>query len=372
VRLSLAIALAYLLCMAAVSPASHPCTSSAECDAGEACHTGSCGQGTCVPAFTLPRFVVDVPGLTAYTADMISVLDHTGPFYQRCCDTNITVFTGESADRDENAVFCAQEPVFPACVFTNCQCGFRDPAGEPFIVNGTYASPFGPQYLYYASHAGYDYIYGAGTPLVAARDGMLCKAVEDFINGHFGAPTAWEKFHTFYIDHGVVDGRGYAAWYLHAADLAGNDTNGQPLQNLLPGQCAPVAEGQLVATVGNFGTGLPHLHFEMRRYVPLDGPEAASSKVIDPYGWKGATPDPWANPAENPQAETQIEPLWIACGNGRLECGESCDDANIVSGDGCSASCATEPQPIPALPVGGVFVLALALVCWRWARPFRF
>jgi cysteine-rich repeat protein len=174
------------------------------------------------------------------------------------------------------------------------------------------------------------------------------------------------------MDHGVVDGHGYASWYLHAADLAGNDTNGQPLQNLLPGQCAPVAEGQIVATVGNFGTGLPHLHFEVRRYVPLDGPEAASSKVIDPYGWKGSGPDPWANPAENPQAASQIEPLWIACGNGRLECGESCDDANAASGDGCAPGCVPEPQPIPALPAGGAFALAVAVVWWQWQWTRRF
>ncbi|HEX7500126.1 MAG TPA: hypothetical protein VF524_07440, partial [Polyangia bacterium] len=29
----------------------------------------------------------------------------------------------------------------------------------------------------------------------------------------------------------------------------------------------------------------------------------------------------------------------VACGNGRLESGEVCDDGNVVSGDGCSADC---------------------------------
>ena len=35
------------------------------------------------------------------------------------------------------------------------------------------------------------------------------------------------------------------------------------------------------------------------------------------------------------------------CGNGRPETGEQCDDGNTDSGDGCSATCATEPRPRP-------------------------
>lgn len=31
------------------------------------------------------------------------------------------------------------------------------------------------------------------------------------------------------------------------------------------------------------------------------------------------------------------------CGNGALEVGEQCDDANLVGGDGCSSACSTEP-----------------------------
>ncbi|MEZ5569826.1 MAG: peptidoglycan DD-metalloendopeptidase family protein [Halioglobus sp.] len=319
------------------------CTHAGDCGTGEACHGASaCGSGVCVPAFTLPRFVIDLPGLSAYTADMQSVLDHTGPFYQRCCDTNITAYTGESADRDENAILCPAAPVLPGCFFANCQCGFRDPGANPFVVSGSYSSPFGPQYLYYAGHPGYDYNYGFGTALVAPADGMLCKAIEDPVNGRFGFASGWDAFHSFYIDHGAFAGRGYATWYLHAADLEGQDTNGGNLQSLAPGQCAPVAAGQLVARVGNTGTLLPHLHFEVRAYELADGPEAPSARIIDPYGWRGSQADPWANPLENPQAESQLAPLWIACGNGRKECGEACDDGNLADGDGCSASCVAE------------------------------
>lgn len=321
------------------------CGNDTECAADETCHKPFlCGQGVCVPAFTMSQFVIGLPGLTPYTADVVSTLDHTGAFYQNCCDTNITAFTGESADRANGHVFCPEEPTnFPACLFATCLCGFLHPTGDNFVVNGTYSSPFGAQYLYYAGHAGYDYDYGFGVDLVAGADGMLCKALEDPINGRFGFATAWDKFHTFYIDHGGFAGRGHASWYLHAADLAGQDTGGNDLQDLNPGECAPVVEGQLVGTVGNAGTGLPHLHFEVRRYELADGPEAFSTRVIDPYGWKGSYPDPWSDPGENGQAESQIAPLWIACGNGRLECNEGCDDGNIESGDGCDATCNTEP-----------------------------
>ena len=158
------------------------------------------------------------------------------------------------------------------------------------------------------------------------------------INGHVGAASAWDKFHTFYVDHGVIDGIGYAVWYLHATDL-----EGAALQALAPGQCAPVAGGQVVATVGNVGTFLPHLHFEVRTYVPAEGPEGFGSRVIDPYGWTGSGADPWTDPLVNPQAAPQQEPLWVACGNGRVECGEQCDDGNTRDGDCCSATCQPEP-----------------------------
>lgn len=320
------------------------CTNDATCAATEVCHrSAGCSEGVCVPAFTLPHFVIGMPRLTAYDADVVSALDHTGTFYQSCCDTNVTAFTGESADRADGHVFCPEEPTnFPACLFATCLCGYRNPTGTAFVVNGNYASPFGAQYLYYAGHAGWDYDYGFGVDIVASADGTLCKALEDPVNGRFGFPSAWDKFHTFYIDHGAFAGRGHASWYLHAADLAGQDTLGTPLQDLAPGACAPVSAGQLVATVGNAGTGLPHLHFEVRRYEVGQGPEGPASKVVDPYGWTGSYPDPWSDPLENPQAESQIAPLWLACGNGRIECGEQCDDGNRMPADGCDAVCSIE------------------------------
>jgi cysteine-rich repeat protein len=39
------------------------------------------------------------------------------------------------------------------------------------------------------------------------------------------------------------------------------------------------------------------------------------------------------------------------CGNGDLNVGESCDDRNATSGDGCSATCLVEPGWV-CTPVG--------------------
>jgi cysteine-rich repeat protein len=366
VRPVVAAMLLAVLPIGAPPAAATPCTADLDCVGEERCDgAAACGMGTCVPAFTLPRFPLDVAGVTAYTAEIISVLDHAEGFYSQCCGTRITAYTGETVVRGAEVELCPAPPEFPACFFTaGCICGYKHPAGAPFEVNGNYVGAlFGPQYLSYDGHAGYDYRYGFATPIVAPRAGLLCKAQEDPINGHLGAPSAWDKFHTFYIDHGTFAARGHATWYLHAADL-----EGATLQALAPGQCTPVAEGQQVATVGNVGTFAPHLHFEVRRYDPDDGPEAASSRAIDAYGWRGEGSDPWAL-LENPQAETQDAPLWLACGNARLECGETCDDGNTVDGDCCSASCQVETGTacVAALPANGstgalALVLLLALV----------
>lgn len=38
------------------------------------------------------------------------------------------------------------------------------------------------------------------------------------------------------------------------------------------------------------------------------------------------------------------------CGNGKLDYGESCDDANLLSGDGCASNCTLEPGAICSVP----------------------
>ncbi|MDH3687790.1 MAG: M23 family metallopeptidase, partial [Myxococcales bacterium] len=289
---------------------------------------GLAGAGTATAQpFTLLRFPIGEPGVTAYTAPMIAVLDHSGTFYTNCCDSEVVAYTGERALREDGALGCGDD-TFPACFFGLCICAYANPTGEPWTVTGSYIRSFGgSSYLLYDGHAGYDYSYGFGTPLVAPRAGRLCKARVDYVNGSFGFSSAWAKFHTYYIDHGVFDGVGYATWHLHASDLETPE-----LQELGVGLCADVTEGQIVARVGNQGTFAPHLHFEARTYDPAEGPEGSSSRVIDPYGWTGQDPDPWENEAENPQAAHRALPLWEdeKCSPfGPVECGacEQCDFA---------------------------------------------
>lgn len=51
------------------------------------------------------------------------------------------------------------------------------------------------------------------------------------------------------------------------------------------------------------------------------------------------------------------------CGDGVVNPGEACDDANLVSGDGCEPDCTeTEPVPVPAVSRGGSLAAALLVL----------
>ncbi|MBC7975413.1 MAG: TonB family protein, partial [Myxococcales bacterium] len=55
-----------------------------------------------------------------------------------------------------------------------------------------------------------------------------------------------------------------------------------------------------------------------------------------------------------PAAALPADPV---CGNHARELGETCDDGNTTSLDGCSATCQLEPQPKPATAIIGTQVL---------------
>ena len=365
------------LCALAARGASAVCVAG-DCGEDERCESApGCGEPTCVPRFTLPLFPIapsGEPPLDAYTARITAVLDHAGSrFYTNCCETEIVAFTGERGLRSAGASGCPLEPGECGGVFgPQCICSYRQPSGDAFVVNGSYTGILGASaFLAYDGHAGYDYSHPSGTPIVAPREGQLCKALFDNINSSFFI--AWERFHTFYIDHGVFGSSGWATWFLHAEDLAGLDAKGTALGDLGVGECAPVSRGQLVATVGNVGTFLPHLHFEVRRYPAEEGPESALVESVDPYGWQGLGPDPID---ENPQARSQPAALWKGCGNHRVECSEACDDGNRIAEDGCSPACLLEEvvsEPgSAARGLGAVAVLHwLALRAHRAARLRR-
>ena len=62
----------------------------------------------------------------------------------------------------------------------------------------------------------------------------------------------------------------------------------------------------------------------------------------------GYSPEAWAQPRVIP-----------VCGNSVVETGETCDDGNVVSGDGCSSTCQVEPPP----PVCGNRVVETGETC---------
>ena len=127
----------------------------------------------------------------------------------------------------------------------------------------------GRSVLQYNGHAGYDFSYSLGTPIVAPGDGKLCKAKagEDLIYG-----ANWEKDRSFYIKHE----NGFVTWFRHCSALEGAVE--QKITNSSD-KLAEVSKGERIARLGDFemwkigGTGA-HLHFEVRDHT---------GAIVDPY-----------------------------------------------------------------------------------------
>ena len=128
-------------------------------------------------------------------------------------------------------------------------------------------------------HSGYDWDLPVGTPLLAMADGKVTKVGFD---APFFCPLT-DKVVTdqksLRIRHKGSDGSVYDAVYKH---LDGFDVVADQV----------VRPGQVVGTSGGTGcvTG-PHLHLELWRLT--DTPRGLPVRV-DPYGWRGEDPDPWA------------------------------------------------------------------------------
>jgi cysteine-rich repeat protein len=52
-----------------------------------------------------------------------------------------------------------------------------------------------------------------------------------------------------------------------------------------------------------------------------------------------------------PETGDDVQPP-VNCGNGQMDPGETCDDGNTASGDGCSASCTNENTTTPKVNIG--------------------
>jgi len=132
--------------------------------------------------------------------------------------------------------------------------------------NGYVVNYLGQGNVQYDGHDGHDYYFPdqpVGTPILAAADGV-----------------AYARTHRGY---GVVISHpgGYETVYWHLDGFAPR------FADLIDsGQGVAVRAGDFLGTSGRSGfvRGTPHLHFELRRY----------GRLVDPYGWYGAGPDPCA------------------------------------------------------------------------------
>ncbi|MGQ9925577.1 MAG: peptidoglycan DD-metalloendopeptidase family protein [Chloroflexaceae bacterium] len=113
----------------------------------------------------------------------------------------------------------------------------------------------------YDGHTGWDYAMRPPDKVLAAAAGVVTFAGNS--DDGCGSPAR-----AVIVDHG----NGYRTLYWHLASIA--VTAGQP-----------VARGDALGVAGESGCAFgPHLHFQVQ-YLGRD---------VDPYGWCGAEPDPWA------------------------------------------------------------------------------
>ena len=128
-------------------------------------------------------------------------------------------------------------------------------------------------------HSGYDWLLPMGTTLLSTVDGVVTFAGTD---PPFPCPSLGKTV----FDQRVVSIRSdgasiFDAQYVHLSRL-----------DVTPGQ--RVIRGQPIGLSGNTGCSTePHLHFQVRG---IGG--QSSGALVDPYGWEGNRPDPWAQRSE--------------------------------------------------------------------------
>jgi murein DD-endopeptidase MepM/ murein hydrolase activator NlpD len=235
---------------------------------------------------------------TAFTAPIVTVLDHSGtPIDPGCVGAQckswykkngkVQAYTGEIGDVSPN---CSDRRTGTV----SSTAGYENAMHKNFRVNGNYVgagcepphetvrnpdAKFYPRFLNYDGHSGYDYGFKMHTAIVAPYAGKLFKAAKDPVNHGNCDVDGWKEWHTFYIVHGDFAGNdfrpnGYSTWYLHADRLdesigrqIGEDTS----------KYVRVNKGQLIAFTGDFGKCFPvgpHLHFEVR---------SGLQTIVDPY-----------------------------------------------------------------------------------------
>jgi murein DD-endopeptidase MepM/ murein hydrolase activator NlpD len=142
-------------------------------------------------------------------------------------------------------------------------------------------------------HAGVDYLVPTGTPIYAVADGevrfagleapIACAA----LGGQIVRDAAIE------IRHSPVNGEQFGSRYVHLSRI---DVTFPQV----------VTMGQQIGLSGDVGCSTaPHLHFAAWRFTRTN---RGVQTQIDPYGWEGSGPDPWA---AHPEGAASVW-LWLA------------------------------------------------------------
>lgn len=208
-----------------------------------------------VEPFLFPPF----PG----SAEQGSVFDHSSPNYTQI-DQRIVAFTGDEASR-KCPLF---KPAGASPPGGNCDAGF----------GGYWSFDLG-DWLYYDGHDGIDYGISY-RPVYAAAD------ADRVLYAGWWDPQNHRAGLGLYVRLGHPNG--YITTYGHLSAIA--------VQTCPTPGCLELARGEIIGTSGNTGNSIgPHLHFNV--LDPLGRP-------VDPYGWQGDAPDPWAY--------NQSESLWVS------------------------------------------------------------
>ena len=144
----------------------------------------------------------------------------------------------------------------------------------PFQVGSSFVRIQGPGGEYSHQGAGYySYDFGMpeGTPVLAARAGVVCSTKSD---SNVGGPDRRYQDDANYVQ--VVHDDGTVGWYLHLQ---------QHRVNVQPGE--QVAAGQLLGFSGNTGfSAQPHLHFQVHRPLTADTYRALQLRIATSLGVK--------------------------------------------------------------------------------------
>ena len=163
---------------------------------------------------------------------------------------------------------------------------------EEFVdVNGRMVTVSGELSAAFDSHAGYDYMMPIGTSILAAAAGAVVTAE----SATFFCPILGRNVNQLgvQIQHVRPGGSVYWTYYAHLSRI-----------DVTVGQV--ITAGTQIGLSGNTScTTAPHLHFQLDRLTSTNNGLRAT---VDPYGWTGATPDPWE---QNPKGAKSLY-LWLA------------------------------------------------------------